>query len=147
ATGSGHGCSASLRAVPVSEDACMMTPLAAAGAEPPLLAVEDLQVFFRSGTEWLQVVHGASFEIAAGETIGIVGESGSGKTVTGLSILGLLPQGIARTSGSIRLRGMEINGLSEAQMRGIRGRRISMIFQEPMTALDPVFTVGEQIME
>jgi peptide/nickel transport system ATP-binding protein len=125
----------------------MTAASATAGAVPPLLAVKDLEVFFRNGTDWVQVVHGASFEIAPGETIGIVGESGSGKTVTGLSILGLLPQGVARTAGSIRFRDREINGLPESQMRGIRGRRIGMIFQEPMTALDPVFTVGEQIIE
>jgi peptide/nickel transport system ATP-binding protein len=113
----------------------------------PLLAVNDLEIFFRQGREWLRVVEGTSFEVAAGETIGIVGESGSGKTVTGLSILGLLPQGVSRTRGSIKLNGREINGLPESEMRAIRGRRVSMIFQEPMTALDPVFTVGEQIGE
>jgi peptide/nickel transport system ATP-binding protein len=116
-------------------------------ANEALLAVDNLRVYFRSGTEWVQVVDSASFEVARGETVGIVGESGSGKTVTGLSILGLLPAGQARTEGSIRFRGQEINGLGEAEMRKIRGRRISMIFQEPMTALDPVFTVGEQIVE
>jgi peptide/nickel transport system ATP-binding protein len=113
----------------------------------PLLAVKDLEVFFRHGRDWLRVVEGTSFEVARGETIGIVGESGSGKTVTGLSILGLLPPGLARTQGSIRLDGREINGLPESEMRSIRGRKVSMIFQEPMTALDPVFTVGEQIGE
>ncbi len=113
----------------------------------PLLAVRDLEVFFRHGRDWLRVVEGTSFEVARGETIGIVGESGSGKTVTGLSILGLLPEGLARTQGSIRLDGREINGLPESEMRAIRGRKVSMIFQEPMTALDPVFTVGEQIGE
>ena len=115
--------------------------------QAPLLSVNDLEVFFRSGRDWMRVVEGVSFDVAPGETIGIVGESGSGKTVTGLSILGLLPEGVARTSGSIRFRGREINGLSEKEMCTIRGRKISMIFQEPMTALDPVFTVGEQIGE
>ena len=120
---------------------------AAARQNAPLLSVKDLEVFFRSGREWLRVVEGVSFDVAPGETIGIVGESGSGKTVTGLSILGLLPQGLARTGGSIKFLGREINGLPESEMRAIRGRKISMIFQEPMTALDPVFTVGEQIGE
>ena len=118
-----------------------------ARVDPPLLAVEDLEVLFRMGRNWLRVVEGVSFDVARGETIGIVGESGSGKTVTGLSILGLLPGGLARAGGSIRLQGREINGLPENEMRAIRGRKISMIFQEPMTALDPVFTVGEQIGE
>jgi peptide/nickel transport system ATP-binding protein len=112
-----------------------------------LLAVKDLEVFFRQGRDWLRVVEGASFDVAKGETVGIVGESGSGKTVTGLSILGLLPAGLSRIQGSIRLDGREISGLPESEMRGIRGRKVSMIFQEPMTALDPVFTVGEQISE
>ena len=119
----------------------------AAAAGDPLLAVKDLDILFRQGREWLRVVEGASFEVAPGETIGIVGESGSGKTVTGLAILGLLPRDLARTKGSIKLRGREINGLPESEMRAIRGRKVSMIFQEPMTALDPVFTVGEQIGE
>jgi len=113
----------------------------------PLLSVRDLEVFFRHGRGWLRVIDGVSFDVKAGETIGIVGESGSGKTVTGLTILGLLPQGVARTSGEIRFQGQTINALDESEMRPIRGRRISMIFQEPMTALDPVFTVGEQIAE
>jgi peptide/nickel transport system ATP-binding protein len=109
--------------------------------------VRDLEVFFRHGRGWLRVVDGVSFDVAPGETVGIVGESGSGKTVTGLTVLGLLPQGLARTTGEIRFQGANINGLPESEMRRIRGRRISMIFQEPMTALDPVFTVGEQIAE
>jgi len=118
-----------------------------AAREEPLLSVKDLEVFFRHGRDWLRVIDGVSFDVAPGETIGIVGESGSGKTVTGLTILGLLPQGLARTTGEIRFQGEDINGLPESDMRLIRGRRISMIFQEPMTALDPVFTVGEQIAE
>src|SRR5205807_7652115 len=106
----------------------------------PLLSVRDLEVFFRHGRGWLRVIDGVSFDVAPGETVGIVGESGSGKTVTGLTILGLLPQGLVRTTGEIRFQGQDINALDETEMRRIRGRRISMIFQEPMTALDPVFT-------
>src|SRR5579864_7780579 len=113
----------------------------------PLLSVLDLEVFFRHGRGWLRVIDGVSFDVAPGETVGIVGESGSGKTVTGLTILGLLPQGLVRTTGEIRFQGQNINTLGESAMRQIRGRRISMIFQEPMTALDPVFTVGQQIAE
>src|SRR5579872_3009573 len=113
----------------------------------PLLSVRDLEVFFRHGRGWLRVIDGVSFDVAPGETVGIVGESGSGKTVTGLTILGLLPHGLVRTTGEIRFQGQNIDALDESEMRRIRGRRISMIFQEPMTALDPVFTVGEQIAE
>src|SRR3974390_57442 len=113
----------------------------------PLLSVRDLEVFFRHGRGGRRVIDGVSFDVAPGETVGIVGESGSGKTVTGLSILGLLPQGLARATGEIRFQGQNIKALGGGEMRQIRGRRISMIFQEPMTALDPVFTVGEQIAE
>src|SRR5215471_1894989 len=86
----------------------------------PLLSVRDLEVFFRHGRGWLRVIDGASFDVAPGETAGIVGESGSGKTVTGLTILGLLPQGLARTTGEIRFQGQNINALDEAEMRQIR---------------------------
>ena len=112
-----------------------------------LLAVENLNVSFRSGREWLTVVDGVSFSIGRGETVGLVGESGSGKTVTGLSILGLLPPSLGRNAGRIMFEGRNIVGLDEAELQRLRGRRISMIFQEPMTALDPVFTIGDQISE
>ncbi len=116
-------------------------------ASTPLLAVENLGVAFRHGRDWLPVVEGVSFSLAAGETIGLVGESGSGKTVTGLSILRLIPEATVRHTGRVMFEGDDLLHLPEARMRAIRGRRISMIFQEPMTALDPVFTVGEQITE
>ena len=114
----------------------------------PLLAVKDLEVFFRHGRDWLRVVEGTSFEVARGETIGIVGESGSGKTVTGLSILGLLPPGHgAHARLDPASTAARSTACPKARCAAIRGRKISMIFQEPMTALDPVFTVGEQIGE
>ena len=117
-------------------------------SQAPLLTVEDLKISFRgANNSWTDVVDGVSFQVRAGETVGLVGESGSGKTVTGLSILGLLPKGQGRSAGRIMFEGRNIVGMREAELRRLRGRRIGMIFQEPMTALDPVFTVGEQIIE
>ncbi len=93
-------------------------------------------------------VDGVSFSVAAGETLAIVGESGSGKSVTALSIMRLLPARVGRiAAGSIRLRGRELTTLPEEEMRAVRGRHIGMIFQEPMTSLNPVHTVGAQIAE
>ncbi len=112
-----------------------------------VLEVDGLGVDFRSGRGWSNVVDSVSFGVARGEVVGIVGESGSGKTVTGLSILGLLPAGQTRMRGSVRLLGRELVGLREREMRRVRGGQVGMIFQEPMTALDPVFTIGEQIAE
>jgi oligopeptide/dipeptide ABC transporter ATP-binding protein len=116
---------------------------------PPLLEVRDLQTTFDlSKTLSICAVDGVSFEVHAGETLAIVGESGSGKSVTSLSIMGLLPKDIGRVSaGSIKLQGREITQLSDAEMREIRGKEIGMIFQEPMTSLNPVHTIGQQIAE
>ena len=115
----------------------------------PLLEVENLQTTFRlSRRQSLRAVDGVSFAINPGETLAIVGESGSGKSVTSLSIMRLLPKGIgAITGGSVRLRGRELTTLSEGEMRAIRGRDMGMIFQEPMTSLNPVHTIGRQIAE
>ncbi len=118
-----------------------------AGQGEPLLAVRDLTVRFRSGGERVRAVNGVSFEVRPGETLAVVGESGSGKSVTALSILRLLPGRNAEIGGSVRLTGEELTSASEARMREIRGDEISMIFQEPMTSLDPVMTVGRQIAE
>jgi len=113
-----------------------------------LLSVRDLSVYFRASQKSAnRVVDNVTFDVARGETVGLVGESGSGKTVTGLSLLGLLPQGIAWSEGGVRFDGQELTGLPEREMLKLRGRRMSMIFQEPMTALDPVFTVGAQLVE
>jgi len=114
----------------------------------PLLAVDDLCTHFFTTEGTTRAVDGISFTVAAGETLGIVGESGCGKSVTALSIMRLLPPRLGRTvRGAIRLGGRDLLGLSEAEMRTIRGNRIAMIFQEPMTSLNPVLTIGDQIAE
>ena len=114
----------------------------------PLLSVRDLVTTFRTEAGVFPAVDCISFDVAAGEALGIVGESGSGKSVTALSILGLLPDPPGRVaSGSIRFDGQEMVGLSKKALRGLRGPSIGMIFQEPMTSLNPVFTVGDQIVE
>ena len=115
--------------------------------EEPLLDVRDLSVAFNDGETWGEVLKEVSFAVAPGEIIGIVGESGCGKSLTALSILGLLPRRGLRLTGRILFEGRDLAKLSERAMRKVRGRRISMVFQEPMSALDPVFTVGTQILE
>ena len=114
----------------------------------PLLSVRDLRTTFRTGAGVARAVDGVSFDVQRGETLGIVGESGCGKSVTGLSILRLIqPPGRIEEGSRVELEGRDLLGLDEESMRRIRGDRIAMIFQEPMTALNPVFTVGEQIAE
>ena len=112
-------------------------------SDAPVIRVRDLNISFAS----TRVVHDLSFDIAAGRTLALVGESGSGKSVTSLAIMGLLPDRIGRASGSITLDGRELLGLPDAQMRRVRGRRVSMIFQEPMTSLNPVQRIGDQLAE
>jgi len=118
-----------------------------AGSNEPLLSIRNLSVTFR-GEQKVEAVKGASFDVAAGETVGLVGESGSGKSVTALSVLQLLPQATARyPAGSIRFRGTELLGADRETMRPVRGNRVTMIFQEPMSSLNPLLTVEEQIVE
>jgi peptide/nickel transport system ATP-binding protein len=112
-----------------------------------LLEVEDLQVHFRTPEGINRAVDGVSFYVKEGETLAIVGESGCGKSVTSMSLMRLVPEPPGRVAGSIRFAGNELLQLSEREMRGIRGDDISMIFQEPMTSLNPVLTVGRQIRE
>jgi peptide/nickel transport system ATP-binding protein len=112
----------------------------------PLLAVEGLTVSFRTPHGSVTVVEDVSFDVPPGRTMGLVGESGSGKTVSSLSILQLLPRS-ATIDGSIRFDGRELLGMSVEDLRAVRGNEISMIFQEPMTSLDPAFKVGDQIAE
>jgi len=113
-----------------------------------LLSVRDLRVEFEYESGAAPAVDGVSFDLAPGEVLGIVGESGSGKSVTALSIMGLLPTPPGRVAGgTILFEGEDLLPKSPAAMRHIRGKRISMIFQEPMTSLNPVFTIGDQVME
>ncbi|MCA3268433.1 MAG: ABC transporter ATP-binding protein, partial [Azospirillum sp.] len=118
-------------------------------AEAPLLAVRDLSVRFDAGGgRKFLAVDRLSFDLRRGETLAIVGESGSGKSVSALSILQLLPYPLAsHPSGSIRFRGEELLGAGEAVLRQVRGNRIAMIFQEPMTSLNPLHTIEKQIGE
>ena len=113
----------------------------------PLLSVRDLSVSFGSGAAEVRAVEGVSFEIGPGETLGLVGESGSGKSVTALSVPQLLPYPHARhPSGSIRFEGAELVGAPEHRLQRIRGNRIGMIFQEPMSSLNPVMTDRKSVV-
>ncbi|MGY3890380.1 ABC transporter ATP-binding protein [Aeromonas mytilicola] len=114
----------------------------------PILEVSDLEVEFAVDDGKIKVLDGVSFKVAPGQTLGIVGESGCGKSVTSLAIMGLLPRPHGQVvAGSIRFQGEELLAMQPDQMYKVRGNRISMIFQEPMTALNPVQTVGAQLME
>ncbi|MGU5664331.1 ABC transporter ATP-binding protein [Aeromonas sanarellii] len=116
--------------------------------QAPILEVRDLEVEFAVDDGKIKVLDGVSFSVAPGRTLGIVGESGCGKSVTSLAIMGLLPRPHGQVvAGSIRFQGEELLTLAPDQMYRVRGNRISMIFQEPMTALNPVQTVGDQLME
>ena len=113
-----------------------------------ILDVSGLEVSFDIGGEPAVAVDRLGFSLRAGETLGIVGESGSGKSMAALAVMGLIPSPPGSVSGgSIRFRGRELVGMDEEERRRIRGKDIAMIFQEPMTALNPVFTVGDQIAE
>ena len=111
-----------------------------------VLRVRDLVVDFPSEAGTVNAVRGVSYDVARGEVFGVVGESGSGKSVSALAVLGLLPRH-ARVSGSVQYRGRELLGLNDAEMSRIRGRHIAMVFQDPLSALTPVYTVGQQIAE
>jgi oligopeptide/dipeptide ABC transporter ATP-binding protein len=118
------------------------------GANGAILTVKDLRTHFFTEEGVVRAVDGVTFSVRSGGTLGIVGESGCGKTVTALSILRLIPDPPGRiVGGSITFGERELLGLSEGEMRTLRGRAISMIFQEPMTSLNPVFTVGDQVAE
>ncbi|MET3580166.1 peptide/nickel transport system ATP-binding protein [Mesorhizobium robiniae] len=113
----------------------------------PILSVEKLSVSFRTDAGWRTVVRDVSFDVAARDTVALVGESGSGKSVTALSVMGLTPAGSSRVEGSVKLNGTELLTLPERALRGIRGNEVAMIFQEPMTSLNPVHTIGAQVSE
>ncbi|MBX3195710.1 MAG: ABC transporter ATP-binding protein [Microbacteriaceae bacterium] len=113
---------------------------------PVLLEVENLSISFPTESGIARAVEGVSFRLLEGETMGIVGESGSGKSMTAMAIMGILPRA-ATVTGSIRFRGRELVGLSDEELREVRGRDIAIVFQDALTALNPVMTVGEQLME
>src|SRR5689334_20956821 len=114
----------------------------------PILSVRDLRTYFYTGGAVARSVDGVSFDVMPGETVGLVGESGCGKSVTALSVLRLVrPPGRIEPGSRIAFEGRDLLALSEKELRDVRGDRVAMIFQEPMTALNPVFTVGEQIAE
>jgi peptide/nickel transport system ATP-binding protein len=114
----------------------------------PILRIKDLKVSFQTGKKLVPAVDGISFELKDGEILGIVGESGSGKSVTSLATMGLIPSPPGKIeNGEIIFEGKDLKNLSEKEWRKIRGNQISMIFQEPMTSLNPLFTIGNQLME
>ncbi len=116
-------------------------------AREPLLSVEDLHVAFGTNRGTVHAVNGISFDIAPGETLGIVGESGCGKSVTSLAMLGILPRNGRVTRGSVVFDGRDLTKLSDRELRTVRGKDVAMIFQDPMTSLNPVLTIGRQIRE
>jgi oligopeptide/dipeptide ABC transporter ATP-binding protein len=112
-----------------------------------LLEVDDLRTYFKTRAGEVHAVDGVSISVERGKTLGIVGESGCGKSVTALSIMGLLPPSGRTVSGSIGFEGRELTTMSQRELEDIRGRQIAMIFQDPMTSLNPTLTIGTQIME
>jgi peptide/nickel transport system ATP-binding protein len=119
-----------------------------AGSGTPLLSVEDLRVTFtRQGEEPFTAVDGVSFDVRAGQTVGLVGESGCGKSVTSLALMGLLPARGNRVEGAARYEGVDLLALSQREMRDRRGRDIAMIFQDPLSSLNPVVPIGIQVTE
>ncbi|KZE34744.1 ABC transporter ATP-binding protein [Chelatococcus daeguensis] len=113
----------------------------------PVLSVRDLKVQFVTRRGVLKAIDGVSFDIAPGEVLGVVGESGAGKSVTGSAVIGLIEPPGRIAGGEIRLKGERIDNLSPEAMRRVRGKRIGMIFQDPLTSLNPLYTVGEQLVE
>jgi oligopeptide/dipeptide ABC transporter ATP-binding protein len=113
----------------------------------PILEVRDLRVRFGTKRGVAEVVNGVDYDLRGGETLAIVGESGSGKSVGVLSLLGLVPQPPARVTGAVRFEGIDLLTRSEQELRHVRGNRIGMVFQDPMTSLNPVLTIGRQLTE
>jgi peptide/nickel transport system ATP-binding protein len=113
----------------------------------PLLSVHDLHVRFATRRATIHAVNGVSFDLAPGETLGIVGESGCGKSATSLAMVGLLGRAGRVTGGSVHLEGRELLGLPESELRRVRGAQIGMVFQDPLTSLNPVLTIGRQLTE
>src|SRR5699024_1306378 len=116
--------------------------------KPPLLEVDDLSVTFsQRGRDPVEAVSEVSFTIGEGQNVGIVGESGSGKSVTAMALMGLLPERGARVGGSARYQGTDLLRMSRCELNRIRGSEIAMVFQDPMSSLNPVVTIGTQISE
>src|SRR5437667_2122272 len=113
----------------------------------PVLSVRNLQVEFATRREILRAINGISFDIAKGEVLGVVGESGAGKSVTGLAVIGLIDPPGRISSGEIYLSGLRIDNLPPEEMRKVRGKRIGMVFQDPLTSLNPLYRIGDQIVE
>ncbi|WP_110649253.1 ABC transporter ATP-binding protein [Salinicola peritrichatus] len=131
-----------LATIPVSETGAKASP-----DQHCVLRVDDLSLGFRADTEVLSILDGVSFELNAGRTLCLVGESGCGKSVTSLSIMGLLADNAEILGGSIRLDGRELLGLERRSLERLRGDAMAMVFQEPMTSLNPAFTIGDQMIE
>src|SRR5215467_9779027 len=121
--------------------------MAAASNNPPLLEVRNLRVEFPTRRGTLLAVDDVSFDIAPGEVLGVVGESGAGKSLTGTAIIGLLEPPGRIAGGQIQLEGRRIDNLPYEEMRRIRGRQIGAVFQDPLTSLNPLYTVGRQLVE
>src|SRR4028119_825055 len=115
--------------------------------QEPVLSVRDLRVEFVTRRGILKAIDGVSFDIAKGEVLGVVGESGAGKSVTGAAVIGLIDPPGRIAGGEIWLSGTRIDNLSPDEMRKVRGKRIGMIFQDPLTSLNPLYRVGEQLTE
>ncbi|MFZ1170176.1 MAG: ATP-binding cassette domain-containing protein, partial [Bradyrhizobium sp.] len=113
----------------------------------PVLSVRNLRVEFATRHSVLHAIDGISFDIAKGEVLGVVGESGAGKSVTGLAVIGLIDRPGRIAGGEIYLSGSRIDNLPPEQMRRIRGKRIGMIFQDPLTSLNPLYRIGDQLIE
>ena len=113
----------------------------------PVLSVRDLKVGFPTRRGTLTAVDGVSFDIAAGEVLGVVGESGAGKSITGAAIIGLIEPPGRILGGEVRLAGARIDTLPAEAMRKVRGKRIGMVFQDPLTSLNPLYRIGDQLVE
>jgi oligopeptide/dipeptide ABC transporter ATP-binding protein len=122
-------------------------PVRSAADDEPALVVRDLTIGIRRKRGTTPIVHSVNLDVGAGERLGIVGESGSGKSLTMLAVMGLLSPPLEILEGSIRLAGRELVGASEDELRAIRGSEVAMIYQDPMTSLDPMFRVGDQVAE